>query len=109
MARSGHLRHIVEIQQSALTVNASGEPVRGWTTVHQDWASIEPQAGREFIEAMAMGAEHTAIVRMRFVAGITPRMRMMHDAKAYEIKSVADLGGLGRETVLIVESSDGNV
>lgn len=106
---AGELRHRVDLQQATVLPDAHGAPVRTWSTVATVWAAIEPVTGRQYYEAKAVGIEQPVRVRVRHRADVTTGMRVRHGARAFDIESVQDVGGLGRELVLLTRAIDGVV
>ena len=92
--RSGALRHLIDIEANIIAVDANGDRTETWASVHQCWASIETGNGREFFAARQVMADLTHTIRMRFVIGLTPAMRVKYvDQKTqavryFDIKSI---------------------
>ena len=75
--RAGRLRHRVVIEKNAPTADGSGALVDAWTTFATRWASVEPLSGREFFASRQIEAEVTTRIRLRHLAGVTPKMRVL--------------------------------
>lgn len=91
--RAGKLRHRVTIQQlveGSPQQTPSGQPDTAWATFCTVWASIEPLRGRELIEANAVQSKLAVRVRIRYRAGVTAAMRVVHDSVVYPIEAVID-------------------
>lgn len=58
-----------------------------WTDYVSAWAAIEPLRGNEFFAAQQVQSEATSKITLRYVAGITPDMRIVHGSRIYEITS----------------------
>jgi len=92
--RAGNLRHLVDIEQNVISVDANGDRSEAWSSIHQCWASIETGNGREFFAARQVMADLTHTIRLRFVTGLTPAMRVRYtDQKTqatryFDIKSI---------------------
>ena len=87
--RAGKLRHRIAIEQPGSAQDPdTGEMVDGWAPVATVWASVEPLSAREFIAAQAGQSEITANIRIRYRAGITAGMRLLHKGQAYNIHGV---------------------
>lgn len=100
--RAGRLRHLVTIQQELEDQSSlTGAVTKVWSTLASVHASVEPLTGRELQRAMAERAELTYTVRMRYVAGLTPRHRLLYDGRVFNIRSVVDVEERHRETVLV--------
>jgi SPP1 family predicted phage head-tail adaptor len=89
----GALRHRVTIQTAATTADplrgqASGAP----TVLAQNVpAAIEPLEGRELLEAQQLSAVVSHRVRLRYLAGVTPRSRVLFGARTFEVASVINV------------------
>ncbi len=92
--RAGALRHLIDIEANTIAVDANGDRTETWASVHQCWASIETGNGREFFAARQVMADLTHTIRLRFVIGLTPAMRVKYvDQKTqvtryFDIKSI---------------------
>jgi SPP1 family predicted phage head-tail adaptor len=101
--RAGLLRHRVTIEAPTETQNEFGEPVAGWKPFIEAWASREDLAGRETFQAQQVSAEVTTRFWLRYVDGITAKMRLISDGVVYNVHSVADPDGRRRALVLLAE------
>lgn len=89
--QAGRLNKRVTIQSRATTTDAYGEDVvTGWTTVAMVWAAVEPLQGREFWAQQQIQSEVTTRVRIRYLSGVVPEMRVLYGSRALDIKSVID-------------------
>ena len=104
--RAGTMRHKVVIQQNVPTEKDSyGAEVDNWTDYATVWASIEPARGREFWESQQVNAEVTGRIRIRYLGGITPKMRVKHGNRIFDIVSVINPEERNRELQLMVKES----
>lgn len=91
MVNSGRLRHIINIQKSAVTRDAFGAETITWSDFTSSIrADVQPLSMREFFQAQQVGSELTHKVTMRYSTGIEPAMRVLYDSKQYDIKSIID-------------------
>lgn len=83
-----NFRHRIVIQSLSLTPNDTGGQAETWSTFTTVWASLTPKNVREvnFAERIEPRVDHE--IRMRYVAGITPTMRISFDSRIFEIKSI---------------------
>lgn len=86
--KTGKLRHKIIIQQSSVTVGSGGLATESWTSFATIYAAVEPLTGREFFEAAAKMPSVTTRFRIRYLAGVTPGMRISYDGKYYDITNV---------------------
>ena len=99
--QAGRLNRRCTLQQPGTTTDALGQPVPGWTDVATVWADIRMKSGLEAIKAGASVSVVQASIRVRYRAGITAGMRVVHNLTAYNITAVQpDVGG--REFVDLV-------
>lgn len=101
--QSGRLRERVTIQQQSITRDASGEELITWSDVATVWAQVLPGASSERFQAAAgqRVAEVSHTVRIRFRAGITPKMRLVWETRVLEILSIVDPDGRRRTGLLL--------
>ena len=101
MMQAGRLNRRVTLQSPAQSVDELGQPIQGWTDVATLWADIRMKSGLESIKAGASVSVVQASIRVRYRAGITAGMRIVHNLQAYNITAVMpDVGG--REYVDLV-------
>jgi SPP1 family predicted phage head-tail adaptor len=100
--RAGHLRHLLTIEQASEARDAHGQAVQTWSTFGTVWGSLEPISGRETFLAAQVQAEVTARARVRYLAGITPKMRINFESKIYAITAVIDRELRHRELELLL-------
>jgi SPP1 family predicted phage head-tail adaptor len=98
---AGKLRHRVTIESPSTARDEFNEPVPGWNTVADAWASREDLTGRELFQAQAVAAEVTTRFRLRYADGIKAEMRLLCGGEAFDIKSVADPDGRRRELIIL--------
>lgn len=72
----GRLRHRVELQSAADTVDSYGQPIRAWTTYATVWAQITPVSGNESPLANQLQGmtTHKATIRYRSDVGVGHRL-----------------------------------
>lgn len=92
--KAGKLRHLIDIQARTLTPDAHGGRERDW---HEDepfakgiWASVEPLSGSEQWRARQVQASTTHKVTIRYLAGVTSKMRVKFGSRYLLIESVKD-------------------
>jgi SPP1 family predicted phage head-tail adaptor len=86
--RAGKLRHRITIQTQTKTQDTTGSVIASWSTFATLWASVDDESGREGYSASQVQSERTTNIRIREYPGITPKMRVVHGADAYDIESV---------------------
>lgn|SRR4030065_1640189 len=103
--RAGELRNYITIQQPTESQDANLELILTWSTFATVWASIEPLIGREFYAARQVNAELTGKISLRFINGITAKMRVLYDSKTYNIEAVIDVENRHKELILLVKEN----
>jgi SPP1 family predicted phage head-tail adaptor len=87
MPRAGDYRHLVTIEAPVETTDSFGQAIKSWSTFATPYAAIEPLRGREFFASAQISAEITVRIRMRYLPGVTEKMRVVHNGKYYNIIS----------------------
>ena len=94
MMQAGRLNRRCTLQAPGTTQDKLGQPIPGWTDVATVWADIRMKSGLESIKAGAPVSVVQASIRVRYRAGITAGMRIVHNLQAYNIVAVLpDVGG----------------
>lgn len=83
---SGRLRHQVRIDDLVDVLDSNGDPardeqgatIREWQEVVTVRAAIEPLRVREFVQSAATQSELTTYIVVRYRAGLTAAMRIVH-------------------------------
>lgn len=108
--RSGDMRQRVQIQSfTGEAQDTTGDTTPSWlddtkwTTLATRWACVEGLQGREWFEARQEVAEVTHRIRMRYLASVTPRMRIVWGSKTLQIKSATDPDGRKRQLVIMAQ------
>ena len=90
--RAGSLDRTIVIQQAAITLDSFGQPTETWSTFATVAAwKREPSARERFTNNQRVATE-TVTFRIRYLAGVTPKMRITYDGKTYDILGVTELG-----------------
>lgn len=99
--QAGRLRHRVTIEQVTETPNEFGEPTETWAEFASAWADREDLTGRELFAAQQVSATVTTRFTMRYVTGVTAKMRLLSDGIVYDIDYPADQEGRGRTLIIL--------
>jgi SPP1 family predicted phage head-tail adaptor len=100
--RAGALRHTLTIEEATETRDAHGQAVQTWATFASVPGAFEPLTGREVFAAAQVQAEVTARARIRYLEGVTPKMRISFESKIYAITAVIDRELKHRELELLL-------
>lgn len=92
--QAGRFNRRCTLQAPGTTQDELGQPIPGWTDVATLWADIRMKSGLESIKAGAPVSVVQASIRVRYRAGITAGMRLVHNLQAFNITAVLpDVGG----------------
>lgn len=84
--RVGSLRRRVTIQSVSEAQNALGEPIETWGTFAVVWGAVEPIRGADRFSSAQLEEPVTSLLRIRYLNGLTPKMRVVHDGVTYNIR-----------------------
>lgn len=101
----GKLRHKIAIQSCTVGVGARGQTTRTYAAFASPYAEIIDTGGREFVAGMKLAAEITKLIRIRYLAGLTPRHRVAIGSDYFDINSVVDMTGKREELFLLCKAS----
>jgi SPP1 family predicted phage head-tail adaptor len=88
----GRLRHRIEIQISVDTNDSFGQPIPAWAVLFGNVkAFVEPLSGQELFDARQLHAEVTHRIIVRYLAGITPKHRIVFGVRVFDILSPINL------------------
>lgn len=83
----GELRHFIVFQEKSKYRNEFGEEMDYWEDVLKARAGIYPISGKEFFAAEKVNSEITHKIRMRYVPGVKPDMRIKFGERIFEQKA----------------------
>ncbi|MFZ3172073.1 MAG: phage head closure protein [Carboxydocellales bacterium] len=101
--RAGELNRRITIQQPVETPDSEGVTTTTWGTFTTAWAAVEPLSGREFFNAQQFNSELTTRFRIRYQSGITTKMRVLFEARVFDILSVIPLKSAKKEIHLMTK------
>ena len=80
------MNSIVDIQEASYTNDTYNEPIKTWKSKFSGvYAKIITTGGREFYAAQKLNAEVTAVIKLRYIDGITSLMRVKYGSRYFEI------------------------
>lgn len=92
MIDPGKLRERVTVQIASGSTNTLGETVMAWSNSTSVWASVEGVSAREALEAGQQETTITHRVRLRYLPGLTQRMRFAWRSRTLNIVSLLEYG-----------------
>lgn len=81
--RNGKLRERVIIEQPQETRTPTGGVIETWGTFAEVYASIRPLRGKMLFAAQQVHPETTTEIGIRYLAGLTPKMRVRCGRRIY--------------------------
>ncbi len=104
--KAGDLRERITVLAYRETKNAMGEMVPVYdTTFAEVWASVQGVTAREFLLAGQQQTEISHRVRMRFLTGLTQRMRIVWRGRTLEIVSLLEHANRSEHELLCQETT----
>lgn len=103
MVRAGEMRHSVRLEQRTTQQDAAGQQEATWLLFAERRAAIQRTPGSEVFASGARNARVPTVFRLRYLAGVTPAMRLVHAGKVFNILSAIDQGGRGEELIITSE------
>lgn len=99
---AGELRHSITIEQAVETQDGYGAPAVTWTPfAAQRRAKVEPLSGREYFAAQAMQATIDTKITLRYLAGVTPKMRVTYAGRVFDIDTPINVDERNRWLILM--------
>lgn len=91
----------IDVLSPPAAVDGYGAPTGSWTTAYSGlWALCEPLLGQQYLAAQAVQTRVSVKFRLRWLDGITSRMRVSCEGRTYEVIDAMDVGNRHRELVL---------
>lgn len=98
--RAGRLRHYVIIQQATETQGADGSVIQTWGEFAHVYAEISPKSGNETYASQGIHASVVHEIRIRYLKGVVPKMRILWGERVFEIIGVVNWNERNREMLL---------
>jgi SPP1 family predicted phage head-tail adaptor len=99
--RAGRLSERIVLQQKLVTRSDNGEEVVTWGEFATVWADVEPLSGREVVAVRAAQADLSLRVRIRYLPGVNPAMRVFWQGAPWPISEVIDVRARRTELELL--------
>jgi SPP1 family predicted phage head-tail adaptor len=90
MMNAGKLRERVTVQIASGSTNTLGETVLTWSDSTSVWASVEGLSARESLTAGQQDTTVSHRVRLRYLPGLTNKMRFSWRGRTLEIISLLE-------------------
>ncbi len=106
MLQSGIMDQKATIETPTESVNSIGEPTLTYSTFATRWIALLPLSGAERVASMQNEGTVTHRVRMRYTAGLRPKMRLVSEGRTFEIGSIVERGRREEHELLVTEVVD---
>jgi len=104
MARAGQRRSLVIIQTPVKVKSDSGAVTTSWVLFKQVYAKIKTMRTYEKQAAQAANPGANVIIRIKYIAGLLPTMRILYDDKIYSILGIDDIDERHRDVDFTCQS-----
>lgn len=89
----GKLDRLITIQEATDTQGSDyGDNTKSWATWKSPWANVKHFSGGEKQEARQIYAEVKTRFQIRWVSGLSPKMRISYDGRYYDIYEIEEVG-----------------
>ena len=106
--RSGELRHKLKILEPVESI-VDGEVIQNWdepaSLFAEVWGAVLPLIGREYWSARQVNAEISGKVRIRYLSGVTAKMKIKFGTRMLDIKAVINVEEKNCEMVLLTSEA----
>ena len=102
--RMGLYRHRIGVSASALTIDTYGQSVQTWGTAITVWAKVEEVEAAESTQAEGMNTKQVLKVSCRYKAAFTSGSRVTYNGSFFNITSIIDVDGAGKEMRFTAEA-----
>lgn len=103
--RIGPLNKRITVETYTKTRDVYGSEVKIWAIFTTVWASVEPLIGKEYIASKQMQAEVSHKIRVRYLAGLLPTMRIQWDGRTFTIDSILNVQERNKEIVIMASEN----
>jgi len=106
MIKAGKYNKVISLQKQVSEQNDYGGIVSKWKTVANIRAAVEPLQGREYFSGPFQMGENIVRVRIRYIEGVTRKMRIRYGNRVFDIYSVIDSMESHRELQLMCKEGE---
>jgi SPP1 family predicted phage head-tail adaptor len=97
---AGQLKKRIVVEVPTENQDSFGEPIKTWNTYIETWAQIIQLNGSEYIEQKQINVDIDTRIKIRYINGITEKMRIIYNSRIFHIKSVINIEERGKEMLL---------
>ena len=97
-----NMRHRIDIQQRSDSTDTFGQQIKIWKTVATVWAAVEPILTGDGLVYPGQSIQYETMIQVviRYMSGLTPKMRVMFNNRPLEILSVENVQERNRIIVM---------
>lgn len=103
MLNAGKLNRRIAVQALTVTRDAAGGFSESFATAATRWGSIEPMRGSEFDSGNRVAGDVTHKITLRHYEGLTPKFRLQHDSRTFNIVEVLNPNEANTATVILAK------
>ena len=90
--KAGRMDRRITIEEIVESRDSYGAVIKTWALFATVWAEVRPVRSRELIASAKVTAEFDTVFRCRWLDGVLPSMRVVHDGAAYDVTGIAEIG-----------------
>lgn len=105
MIHAGRLRHKITIQSATNTTGAYGSILSWSDFLSNRPVEILPEAVGKDVYRAAEGNVASVKFRMRYISGVLPEMRIVHNGLYYRITHVENVRNMNEELLITAETA----
>lgn len=87
---AGEFDRRIRIERETEVRSDSGAASTAWSHWLDVWAKVTPQTGSEGFHDSQRTAKQTTEFKIRWLVGLTPKMRIVYDGAIYDISDIAE-------------------
>lgn len=87
---AGEFDRRIRIEQETEVRSESGASSTAWSHHATVWAKVTPRAGTEGFQDSQRTAKQVTEFEIRWMSGLTPKMRIVYDGGIYDISDIAE-------------------
>ena len=100
--RAGELNKLIDIQQVSHVSDNMGGTTDTWSAYASSiWAAIWPISAKEQVMSAREEMEITHRVKIRYLSGLTAKMRIKYGTRYFDITSIINTEERGKEMILL--------
>ncbi|MDD5359488.1 MAG: phage head closure protein [Sulfurovaceae bacterium] len=101
--RVGPLNRFITIEQSQQTRDGAGGFINTWSEFTKAWAAINPVSGSSKYVSAERHSEATHQITIRWLDGVTPKMRVVYGTRIFEILSAPNIAERNKQIIIIAK------